>query len=190
MPISQAVADFAAALEAARAELREVNSQISGLEEKRQRIEKAPPHTDDIIAVFMRGLRNSESEFEKQFSSHLRAHFMGHDGEAAAAAAPARHSDILHMEPEKLAAQERTDRAMRGYVPELNDAVLVYLLRDKIAAEIPVLVEKLCPNAASGMRSDERGRALEEIDAKLGELKAKQRLLLSEINEARKVAAN
>ena len=187
MPISQAVADFAAALDAANAELREVNSRISALETKRQTVERAPPHTDDIVAVFTRGLRDAERDFEAQFASHLKTNFTGSDGKAAKAAAPNRSADILRLEADDLKAQERTDRAIRGTVPDLNGTVLAYLLRDQIGAIITTQIEKLCPYAAKGMKAADRERELREIDAQLAVLKDKARSLLSEINEARKV---
>ena len=147
MPISQAIAEFTGALDAARAELAEVNAKIAALEAERQRVANAQPHTDDIVAVFMRGLQSTAGDFERQFALRLSSTFVG-DGSAAAAGIQ-RSLNILRLEAQAPDQQTALTRSLKGNPPpDLNVAVLAYFLRDQIAAEIPMLGRKLINGVA------------------------------------------
>lgn len=176
-------AAFQASLEAAREKAQAITSEITALENERAGIARAAPHTDDIIAVFMRGLDNAAGEFERGFASHLKAVYGGDD--AAEAASPNKFAGILRMEPNKLSDAERQDRALRREKPAINDAVIAYFLRDKIAAEIPVLVEKLFPASRHGMKAADRAQALEALDGKISALRAERDALVAEMAAAR-----
>lgn len=189
MSISQPIADFAGALDAARADLAMVNAKIAELENQRREIAHAPPHTDDIVAVFMRGLESASVDFERQLASHLSANFLGIDGAAATAAAKSRSSNILRLEAQKPDPETVLTRSMqRGgpRVPKLNGAVLAYFLRDKMAAEIPALVDRLCPDARQGTKAADRSRALDEIDATIERLRGQSAAIQADLDAARK----
>jgi hypothetical protein len=188
MPISKAVADFTGALEGVRAEISAIGVQIAEVESERQRIAAAPPHTDDIVAVFLRGLQGAGRDFEQQLAAHLRDTFTGSDG--AAAADTRQSQNLLHLEPlpDREARLTRTLQAKRGMAPDINLSVLTWLLGDQIAEQIPALVDKLCPAARSGMKVEERRQRLGELDENLARLRGERDALVADLNEARKAA--
>jgi hypothetical protein len=186
MQNSQTIADFTGAVEAIRAELNSVNVSIEEAEEERRQIANAPPHTDDIAAAFLSGLRYEVADFERQFASHLKGHFTGSDGDAATAAAKGRTADFLRMEAQKPDQEAQRTRAMRKELPALNIAVLAYLLRDSIEAEVPALVDRLCPAARNGIKAADRGRTLDELDSKLAQLRSQANGLKADLDAARR----
>lgn len=181
MPISQLIADFKGALDAARAEFAQVEERISILDVERRRIVETQPHTEDIAAVFLRGVAKAAADFESQLRAHLGATYVGREN--ASAADGKRAASILRVQAAATgpATQTDADRARADF----NAAALVYFLRDKIAAEIPALVERLCPAAHKGMKLADRNRALGEIDAQLDELRTTREALISDITAAR-----
>lgn len=184
MPISQVIADLAGALDAARAQLTDVLARIEALQVERRLVVQARPHTDDIVAVFTRGLASASSDFERQFATHLSATFGGDEG--AAAASKARYANLLRLEGQ--ADRETRLNALKakgGWQPELNIEALTYFLRDQIAAEIPALVDKLCPAARNGMKAADRERALQDIDAKLATLSEERDMIQADLAAAR-----
>jgi len=185
MAISKALAEFTGAIDAAYAELNEVVSKISDLEQQRARIAQATPHTDDIVAVFQRGLQAASSNAERHLKSYCDATFGGND--AAAAVSHGRSSNLLQLPGYTLSTQERQDRMMQGKGAEpleTNVEILTYLLRDQIAAELPSLVAKVFPQGSGGMTSADRNAALAEVDAELSRLAAKREELYAELHAA------
>lgn len=176
-------AAFEAAQEAAKVKAQAISSEISALENNRLAVLRTAPHTDDIVAVFMRGLDQSTGEFERGFASHLKAVYGGDD--AAEAASPRRFAGILRMEPDKLTDAQLQDRALRREKPAINDTVIAYFLRDKIAAEIPALVEKLFPASRNGMKEADRAQALAALDTKISALRAERDAIVAEMAAAR-----
>lgn len=182
MPISQAITDFAGALDAARAELAEVNGKISALEIEHFRVATAPPHTDDIIAVFMSGIQKVEKDFEEQFNSFLNSAYTGR--EAAARTGEKSSATIIDR---RLAEQTQHEPHIisKDGRPQLNVAAVAYFLRGQIAAEIPALVERLCPSASRGMKAADRDQQLRELDAQLSELRTQRDALQADLQAAR-----
>lgn len=183
MPISEAIAEFSGKFEAAKAELANVQTKIGELEQQRHIVVKAPPHTDDIVAVFMRGLLGASQDFTTQFASRLNDTFVGEG--SAEAAAKSRFRNILTLEAKKPDQQELMTRSMRGDEPDLNLTILTYFLREQIAAEIPVLVDKLCPAARSGMKRADREARLKDIDTELARLRGEANALRADLEAAR-----
>ena len=178
-----AVTDFIAALEETRSALAVANAEIDQLEAERQRITLLPPYTDEIVAVFMRGLNDVSGSFTRQLATRLNDTFVGEG--SAAAAEPGRSAELLRLEPEKLDREALLTRSLKGDSPGLNAAALTYLLRDQIAAAIPDLVAKLCPAAMQGVRRADRDAALREVDGKLALARDRRDKLGAEIAAAR-----
>lgn len=174
--------DFKKAVEAVRAELKEVDSQISELEMNANRIKRRPPHTDDIVSVFQRGIRNIKGNFESKFRTHLLGKYTGEGSSDTASMGKARN--VLDLDFDR--TDPRGGVIYQQGVAELNVQILTYFLGDAIQKEIPALVERLCPEAAKGLKSADRIRELRDIDAKLSELKSKRAALLDDLQAAQK----
>ena len=69
----------------------------------------------------------------------------------------------------------------------VEPAAVTYFLRDRIEAELPDLVARLCPDASKGMKAADRQAALDAVNAELRDLAAKQQQLIADINAARKM---
>lgn len=187
MSISKTISDFAGVLKATREELDNVTAELRAAEAQRREIVQARPHTDDIVAAFMRSLSAAANDFEQQLASNLESTFVH-----AADAAQAIHRsgfDLLRLEAKRPDDEALRTRHMKGERAPINLAAISYLFRDKIAAEIPALVDKLCPAARKGMTTVDRKAALAEIDGRLAELGAKRDALIAELEAARRVAS-
>ncbi|KAK0340870.1 hypothetical protein LTR94_028746, partial [Friedmanniomyces endolithicus] len=79
-----------------------------------------------------------------------------------------------------------TNAGLGEHQAAVDAAALVYFLRDRIAAEIPKLVAKLCPTAKNGMRQEDRANALADVDVRLAALKQEQAELQSHLEAASK----
>ena len=185
MTISQSITDFTSAVEATRAKLDGVVAEITKLESERVSVANAQPHTDDIVAVLMRGLDSTSSDFERQLGDHLASTFTGGDGAAAKAVGLGRAFNILNIEARRPDGQTMEARRRNGETAPINVSVLTYFLRDLIAAEVPALVDRLCPSARNGMKALERKRALESLDVELERLRREREVLLADIAAAR-----
>ncbi len=183
--MTEALAGLNSVLEARKSELQQVGARIQELEAEKQNVESAPPHTDDIVRVFMCGVAQYTGEFERQFSAHLKAVYT--DAGSAAAVSPQNAPNILTIEGRKPSVEEARDRTMRKEVLPLNMSALVYLLGDRIRDELPALVAKLCPAAAQGMKGSERAATLLAINRELATLRGKHATLSAELNEAVKM---
>lgn len=180
MQISQVISDFAGAIDAVRDKLSKSTAEIDAVKGKRHAVVNAAPHTDDIVAVFMRGLLNEVESFRHQLGTHLANTYAG-DGSAAKVEA-GRAATLLRLDaspPPKDFTQRR-----EGPAP-LNLSVLAFLLRERIEAEIPALVHTLCPAARDGMKAADRAAALKEIDGELARLDAEREALLADLAAAR-----
>lgn len=187
MSLSQPISEFAGALAASRAELSTIVEQISTKEFERRAILQAPPHTDDIVAVFLRGLHGATAAFEAQLTKALANGFEGSEG--ADAVAQKRSRDILRLEASPPSANELVDRSLQTRAPrtiELSGPALAYFLRDRIEAEIPALVERLCPQASKGLTTSERQSAVAAIDTELDELRARREAIQADLEAARR----
>lgn len=183
MTISKAIFDFAGALAVARTNLADVNAKIAGLEEERRSVERAKPHTDDIVEAFMRGLKSAKGEFERQFKSRLASSFVTADD--AANTVKRTPFDLMRLEENRPDGPTVAARSARGEPAPLNLFVLTYFLREQIAAEIPALVARLCPAAGDGMKDADRQHALKQLDQELEILRAERDALLADIQAAR-----
>jgi hypothetical protein len=185
------IADFSSALEAVtnaldatRAQLASVNAEIDRKTIDRAAIERKQPHTDDIVAVFLRGIDVAAQDFEAHLEAELTARFVGNDGKAAAAVDEKKASSIVRLEQAQLSREAKVTRAMTSGTADINASVLTYLLRDKIAEEIPSLVERLCPASRNGIKSVDRMIALQEIDDRIAELTEERDALQSNLQAA------
>jgi hypothetical protein len=180
MEISKAISDIAGAVETVREEIGKVVAEIDAARQKRDAIQHAAPHTDDIVALFMRGLDNEGLEFKRQLSAHLGSRFVG-DG-SADRVRPAARGHLLRLDAGP-PAQSFT-QAKPGPAP-LNMSALAYLLRDRIKAELPALVDSLCPASRNGMKAADRAAALAEVDAEIERLTARKDALSADLAAAR-----
>lgn len=183
--MEEALAGLNSVLEARKSELQQVGARIQELEAEKQNVESAPPHTDDIVGAFARGVDANAAEFGRQFSAQLNAVYtgVGSAGAVGGQAAP----NILTIEGRKPSIEEARDRTMRKETLPLNMAALVYLLAPRIKEELPALVAKLCPDAAKGMKGSERAAMLLAINRELATLREKHATLSAELNQAVKM---
>lgn len=185
MSVSKHITDFAAHMEQTREKMYEKRSAIAALESKRRTIEQAPPHTDDIVAVFKRGLDHATAEFERQLKDRLHEDFVKTvGGSAAMNAAETSRINVLTMPREKPDADTIRRYNMGKEERPLNAAALTYFMRGKIADELPSLIAKLCPQAAEGTRAADRRAAIAEVDAEIATLKAELKEVEAEIGAA------
>lgn len=185
MQISQTISDFTGAVEAVRNALATVTQKIELLQAERRAIVNAPPHTDDIIALYLRGLDAGAADFKRQFASYLSDTFKAADGSAASAVAMGRSANILRLEATKPDTELLKTRSMTGKEAPFNIAILAYFLHDRIAGELAQLVDELFPAARNGMKASERADRLRELDADLADLKVEQERLQEELSAAR-----
>lgn len=183
--MTEALAGLNSVLEARKSELKQVGARIQDVETEKQNVESASPHTDDIVAVFARGVDANAEEFRRQFSAHLNAVYV--DIGSAAAVGSQKAPNLLTIEGRKPSDQELRDRTMRKETLPLNMSALVYLLGDRIKEELPALVAKLCPDAAQGMKGSERAAMLLAINRELATLREKHATLSAELYEAVKM---
>lgn len=181
-PISQVIANLTDAMDATRDEIASINARIETVEAERQRIEQAPPHSSDIVAAFMDGLDAQATAFRAQLASNLAATFVNAED---AVAASTKAANLLTIEANKPTVDTLRTRVMSGTVAPLNMAALAYLLRDRIADELPDLVDKLCPLSRQGMKRLDREAALAEVDATLGHLRASRDAMQADLHSAR-----
>lgn len=186
MSFSETISQLKSAMEITRGEIDDICARISELENERLAVIRRPAHTDDIIAVFQRGLADNQRAFEEQLKRELNASFVN-DEAAAENAKPGRARDIVRLPERQLSQAEKHDMVLRREVPGINPTVLLYFLRDQIGAELPGLVERLCPASHSGIKAKERADALASIDAELSTLRSKRDAMVAELAEARKV---
>ncbi|WP_242414709.1 hypothetical protein [Sphingomonas panni] len=166
------------------AAISEARDRLSGLEReiavRRQmivQIEHRPPHTDDIIASFRRGLAQAEALFLKQLSWSLNDR---------AATANGAQQAVRDYSPHLLTPHSTNPgydsllppSVMDWTAPPPGIAALLYFLRDKIDEEIPVLVDRMCPIARKGMKHADRV-------AEIGTLQAEIAVLDTEASELR-----
>lgn len=184
MQISNTISAFTGVVVAARAQLADVDAKIEAKNEERRAIVRAAPHTDDIIAVFMGGLKAVEATFTEQFGRRLNDTYVGSD--SAKAVGRGKAVNLLQLEPEKPDQQALLTRSLRGETaPPLNVAILTYFLRDRIADELPQLVDRLCPDARAGLREADRTKMVAEIDAELASLKSERDRIMEDLDAAR-----
>lgn len=188
----QAYAVLSGALETTRSELARVEGEIDRLELKRDEIGRALPHTDDIVMMFRRGLADVTRTYEGQLREYLTEGFapsrLGASASDAAGTAAGRGPDFLAVgvdAADRAIIRERPDG--RPPAKPLNLAAVTYFLRDRIEAELPDLVARLCPDASKGMKAADRQAALDAVNAELRDLAAKQQQLIADINAARKM---
>jgi hypothetical protein len=191
-----AITDLISGLEAAMAETQDrltiVVGQIGELEQERGAISIAPPHADDIIASYMRGLDSAVSSFEARLAWNLNDANVRDPGAAASVARGAAQLLMIHQQPP--ATSLHYDPAKSLIPPSgladrqspLDAAALTYFLRDLIAAQIPGLVAKFCPTSKNGMKQAERARLLADVDRRLSELHKERDELQSHLQAARK----
>lgn len=178
------------ALNSAREQLAGLNGDIAALEAKRAAIVQAPPHTDDMIQAFHRGLDAAASLFEHRLSDYLNDQNAIRPG--AAEQTEAASPQLLTM-PVLRAAPNETSLFLDGTLGfgglPLDVAAVTFFLQDQIAAEIPVLVQRLCPAGEKGMRRADRVLALAAVDADLAVRRGERDELLSSLEAAQSAAA-
>ncbi|OHC95931.1 MAG: hypothetical protein A3H25_10520 [Sphingomonadales bacterium RIFCSPLOWO2_12_FULL_63_15] len=67
---------------------------------------------------------------------------------------------------------------------DIDVAAVTYFLRDIIAAELPALIEKVCPASKSGMKQEDRAAALRQVEEALRQLEGEEKQLVDQINAA------
>ena len=193
MAISDLTAAMATALAETKDKLRELDAAISTLEGERFRLLQTMPHTDDLVATFMRGLVKASESFEQRLGWYLNSETLKHGAAAAEAQNTAGQFLMLGAKrPERQLGQGIQlfpHSGLGAHQADIDVAAVTYFLRDKIADEIPAIIEKLCPLAKSGIKQADRERALLDLDGNLAELHAEREGLVSEINAAIKAVS-
>ncbi|MGB7373578.1 hypothetical protein [Pontixanthobacter sp.] len=184
MALKELVDGLAGAISKARARLDEVNQRISELETDQHNILLTPPHTDDIVAAFKRGLTDAGQDFERRLAWYLNDE--NATGVNASNALNDKTAHLLSVAKLKPSWKSLIPPSKLGIdAPNLDFAAITYFLRDQIAAEIPSLVAKLCPAADGGLKSDEREKLLSELSEKLKAMHAERDELTRTLDAAR-----
>ncbi len=196
MAITDLISGLAGALTQVRADLAEVDAQINSLTQERVTTINAPPHADDIAAAFKRGLAVATHSFEQRLGWNLNnANAKGADAAKAAQSAAQLLMINAEQPPSGPTLSGPIGTITAGLFPVstlaerqgvLDVAAVTYFLRDRIEAEIPALVAKLCPVSLKGLKQADRAAALERLDNQIAELKAKRRELVGNLAAARK----
>ena len=185
MSLSEITSGLAAAMDETKAKLNDVKAQIDAKKHDLIRVNQASPHTDDIVAAFERGLANSAASFEQRLGWFLNAHSL-RTPEAAGQVQRAQASVLMvgsaKPNPDRPALFPHS--GLGEHQRDIDVAAVTYFLRDKIAAELPALVRKLCPGSDSGIRQAERVAKARAIEAELATLEAERQRLTDEINKA------
>lgn len=187
MSLSDHLSQLAGAVEQTRSKRNEVSQKIEELKSRRHEIKYAKPHTDDIVDSLMRSLDGQAREFEAELREGLNSVFVSSD--SAAESAGRVPISLLGLEAKRPDPVQIADRRARGITPPVNLGALAFLLRDKLANEVPALVDRLCPGSRSGMKQVDRQKALAEIDAKISELEAEREALNAELEAARRLVS-
>ncbi len=196
MAINDLISGLAGALAEVRAELVKVDQEITDLSHQRQTVIIAPPHTDDIVASLKRGLAVAAQSYEERLAWNLN----DANATSAGAAQSVKGSAQLLMINAERPAPGPTIHGPVGAIKGglfpvsslaerqgvLDVAAVTYFLRDRIEAEIPALVKKLCPASQKGMRQSDRDAAIKDLSAQITALKEKRVELASNIAQARK----
>ncbi|MCP3735972.1 hypothetical protein M9979_13950 [Sphingomonas sp. RP10(2022)] len=194
MSVSEATATIRNLVGGIRAQIAEVDNQITTLEIERNRLRQLAPHTDDIIAVYKRGLDASTAAYRHQLRSHLAAKF----GVATAFAEdrmvdPRAQIDVLTIPSKQLDTSAMTswDAAARARNQpiEINTAALSYFLHDRIEQEIPALVDELHPEARHGTHRADRDAALRKVEQEIAALRTKRTELNAALGDTRRAVA-
>ena len=136
----------------------------------------------------MRSVDAQAQAFESALKSNLAEVFVASD--TAAQSVTGAPVNVLGVEATRPDAMKLSDRQSRGIAPPINLGALAFLLWDRLADEVPNLVDRLCPNSRSGMKSADRKQALDKLNADLAALEAERDTLQGELHAARQVVAN
>ncbi|MCX7283646.1 MAG: hypothetical protein NTX28_06310 [Novosphingobium sp.] len=185
MSLSDHLSQLAGALEQARTKIGEKQAELDKLRSQRNVIARAKPHADDITNSLVRAIDAQARSFEADLKSKLSSIFVrAEDAADSVIRTPVNilAFDTAAPDPVKLAA-----RRARGEFDPLHPGALAFLLRDRLADEIPALVDRLCPEASKGMRSTDREQKLDALDAEISALKAEIAALNEELAGARRL---
>jgi uncharacterized protein (DUF4415 family) len=190
MSLPEMINGLAAAMAEAKEQLTAVREKISAAKSEVNRIKWAAPHTDDIVDAFKRGVAHADQNFEQRLRLSLNGLAM-HEHDAAVT--------IANGKPSLLMLDRKAKSAPAGGNPvehplpwsgigdnqrEIDVAAVTYFLRDIIAAELPALIEKVCPASKSGMKQEDRAAALRQAEDALRQLEAEEKQWVDQINAA------
>ncbi len=185
MSLSELTSGIAAAMDAAKANLAEVNAKIDAKKAALRQVEMAPPHTDDLVAACRRGLAQASASYEQRLGWFLNSANL-REGDAAGMVQRAAPSLMMvgSTPPEVGRGQIFPHSGLGQQQRDIDVAAVTYFLRDRIEAELPALIGKLCPLASSGMKEADRKAAVRAAEAELRTLEEEKQRLTDEINEA------
>lgn len=200
MTDTNTLASFRDAFESAKSDLRRVNKRIEELAGEEQRIRFAPPHRDEIIACFQRGLREAELTFRKQLGRHLNDRNANGSAENVVHGSAQLALSPVGRETERAFGLEPDDDPIRSrtFLPQsnihdpaasLSAAAIIYFLKDRIAEAIPALVDQLCPASVGAMPHDERMAEISRIAEETNTLSAERARLQAAIHEFRQIVS-
>lgn len=187
MELKDIIGGFADAIAATRARLEEVNEDIARLNFQRTKLEKLPPHTDEVVEAFRRGLDDASQNYEQR----LRRLFSTDRMNSSWCADVVNRSSAQLL---NLGYQERMrDSGLPGLRFNERDApadvaALTYFLRDVIADQLPALVEKIYPSGKTNKTYAERQQLFAELDAELTALTSERDELQRQLEIANKAA--
>lgn len=187
MALNDIIDGFATAIAETRARLEEVNAEIARLTFERTKLAKLPPHTDEVIEAFRRGLDAASENYEQRLKRFFTMDRMNSSCSA----------DVVNQSSAQLLGIGHEELTPKGGLPALrfNDrdpaadpAALTYFLRDVIADQLPALVAKIYPSGQTNKTRVERQQALAELDAEVAALSKERDELGEQLDAATRAA--
>jgi hypothetical protein len=174
-----------AALIGAKQSVIDFERRIGQLTAEIERVEKIPPHTEDLIAWATRGLDAASASFEDRLERWYW-------NDASLARMPG--SSFESSSPQILGISRLSPSEGRGgvtiwpldYTLNAPDAAAItHFLRPAIEKDLPRLIAKMFPAARKGMRNADRREKLEKLRAEINQLTREREQLVKELDEAR-----
>jgi hypothetical protein len=179
-----ALNDILAALRGAPTTIRELDKQLAKAYAERTALRNAPPHTDDIVDWFTRGLDAASTDALGRLTRwHLNKDALGSWSGETFSNNPG--PSILALTQ---VAPNHTTPAPTGSTPDL--AMLTHLLRPVIEPQLRKLVADACGSAFDGgLRASDRVAKLAKVEKRIADLEAQRREWVEGLEEARRHVA-
>lgn len=182
------LSDLRRAIFGARTSVQDLTARISRLETDLAAIRALPPHIDDVIASFTRGLDAASQSFEARLRWYVNDANVAAPGAADGLATI--DGQLLGLPVHKPSFTSLMPPSTLGHGQPMPDlAAIAYFLRPAIEAQNPVLVEKLLPSAKKGLRQAERETRIAKLEAEIANLRAERDAIVSELDATRYASA-
>jgi hypothetical protein len=181
--------DVIAALRGARDSRADLDAKLDKARATEAELVAAPPHTDDVLAWFRRGLAVQSDEYKRRlkswyFSAEAKA---SHPGTWFEADASVCLLAVPRVSPAHRALAPTT--GIGHDTPDASVLALTHFLGAAIEAQLPAMVADFFPEASKGIRAADRAAKLEKVRAEIARLEADLAELDEHLKSARRAVA-